>query len=148
MIDALALALTLTLTTPTEDRTVHPSRSDRATVMTGIGPSLYQGKWYDPADDDRRRCILARESHGNYRAANSTSSARGGYQFLDSQWRDSLVWMMLADEPKPSPHRREIRELRDQPIHTWNRYWQDRAFWTVWRYGDGAHHWAYPPKPC
>lgn len=148
-----SILLTMTLLIPTsatahDHRTVHPSRSSSAHDMTGLRPSLYTGKWYKPSDEDRRRCIVLRESHANYRAANRSSSARGAYQFLDRQWRHSLVWMMLDDEHKGSPLRPILRALRDREISQWNRYWQDRAFWTVWRHGKGAHHWRYPPKPC
>ena len=34
-----------------------------------------------------------------------------------------------------------LEALRKIPASKWNRYWQDRAFWTVWRNGDGAGHW-------
>ena len=27
--------------------------------------------------------------------------------------------------------------------HWWNRYWQDRAFWTIWRKGKGSFHWRH-----
>lgn len=148
MILATTLALTLTLTpaaTPTDgiDRV-----ETRASDMRGIEPSLYKGKWFNPKHEGTRRCIIQRESRGNYRAANKSSSARGAYQFLDSQWRDGLVWMMLDEEPKGSPLRDEIKALRDTPIHKWNRYFQDRAFWTAYRHGQGSHHWHYPPVPC
>lgn len=116
---------------------------------TGIYPSLYKGKWYSPKHDPFRRCIMKRESRGNYRAANPNSSARGAYQFLDSQWRDGLVFMMLKEERRTDGHlKKEIRTLFDKPIHKWSRYYQDRAFWTAFRYGDGAHHWHYSGSPC
>lgn len=120
-----------------------------AKSTNGIHPSLYKGKWYSPKHDDFRRCIMHRESRGNYRAANSRSSARGAYQFLDKQWRDGLVWMMLKEEKRTGGRKKkEIRALRDKPIHKWNRYYQDRAFWTAFRKGDGARHWHYPGSPC
>ena len=34
-----------------------------------------------------------------------------------------------------------VQKLRKTPMNQWNRYWQDRAFWTVWRNGNGKHHW-------
>lgn len=120
-----------------------------ANEPVGIFPSLYQGKWFSPKHDSFRRCIMQRESRGNYKAANRTSSARGAYQFLDSQWRDGLVWMMIKEERKTNGSLiPELRELFDRPIHKWSRYYQDRAFWTAFRFGDGAHHWHYPGSPC
>lgn len=114
------------------------------TSMVGYSQSSYQGKWYHPKWEDERKCIMQRESRFNYRAANSTSSARGAYQFLDSQWRDGLVWMMLDE----GGNVKEIKSLRDKPIHKWSRYYQDRAFFTAWRHGDGKHHWYYPGHNC
>lgn len=114
------------------------------TSMVGYSQSSYQGKWYHPKWEDERKCIMQRESRFNYRAANSTSSARGAYQFLDSQWRKGLVWMMLDE----GGHVKEIKSLRNKPIHKWSRYYQDRAFFTAWRHGDGKHHWHYPGQNC
>jgi hypothetical protein len=37
---------------------------------------------------------------------------------------------------------KQIRGLREKPIKEWNRYFQDRAFWTAWRHGAGAKHWT------
>lgn len=114
--------------------------SGAAQDMMGFEPSLYTGKWFDPKWEDSRKCIMHRESRFNYRAANSTSSARGAYQFLDSKWRDGLVWMLLPEARKAGLEN-EVEALRDIPIHKWNRYWQDAAFYTAWRHGEGAKHW-------
>lgn len=125
--------------------TGHPANSPAASDMKGIEKSLYRGEHYKPKRwEEFRLCVIRRESRGDYRAANRTSSARGAYQFLDRSWRDSLVWMLLPE------HRRhglakEVKALRDKPIHRWNRYWQDAAFWTVieakpgnWRHWQGG----------
>ena len=117
--------------------------------MQGYEPSLYEGKWHSPKHEGFRKCIMKRESHYNYRAANKSSSARGAYQFLDRSWRIPLTHMMIHEDKKTGGYRTpEIRDLRDKPIHHWNRYWQDRAFWTAFRYGDGKHHWNYAGSPC
>lgn len=136
------LSLPLLFAQPALAGETHPALSDEALDRTGIKESLYQGKHYNPHRwETFRHCVIQRESRGSYRAANVTSSARGAYQFLDSQWRDSLVWMLLPE------HRRdgladEVRDLRDKPIHHWNRYWQDAAFWTVMNASaDSWRHW-------
>jgi hypothetical protein len=36
----------------------------------------------------------------------------------------------------------QIRQLKHVPIRKWSRYFQDRAFYTAWRHGKGAKHWA------
>jgi len=123
----------------------HPAKSADARNLMGIDESLYQGKHYNPARwETFRRCVIHRESRGNYRAANKSSSARGAYQFLDRSWRQSLVWMLLPEHRKQGLAN-EVRSLRDKPIHEWNRYWQDAAFWTVinahpsnWRHWRGG----------
>ena len=114
--------------------------SGAAQDMQGFEPSLYTGKWFDPKWESTRKCIMHRESRHNYRAANRVSSARGAYQFLDRQWRDGLVWMLLP-EAREIGLAKEVKALRNKPIHKWNRYWQDAAFYTAWQHGDGKHHW-------
>ena len=123
----------------------HPATTPEARDMKGIDASLYRGKHYNPNRwEEFRLCVIHRESRGNYRAANKTSSARGAYQFLDNSWRDSLVWMLLPEHRKQglAP---QVKALRAKPIHKWNRYWQDAAFWTVinakpgnWRHWQGG----------
>lgn len=121
-----------------------PADGISQTEQFGFRTSEYQGKWYHKKWEKTRKCIMDRESNHNYKAANRSSSARGAYQFLDSQWRHSLVWMML----KEGGNKTEIKALRDKPIHKWSRYYQDRAFFTAWRHGEGRHHWYYPGHAC
>ena len=115
-----------------------------ASSTKGYAPSLYEGKWYDKKWEDERKCIMRRESRYNYRATNSSSSAAGAYQFLDSQWRDGLVWMMLDEGGNKS----QIKSLRNKPINKWSRYYKDRAFFTAWRHGKGAKHWYHDGIRC
>lgn len=117
--------------------------SNLADDMKGFEPSLYRGEWYDKKWEGIRKCIMFRESRFYYRAANKSSSARGAYQFLDSQWRDGLVWMMLKESSKTKDGLyKDIKKLFNSPIHSWSRYYQDRAFFTAWRHGEGAKHWS------
>lgn len=125
------------------------ARSDTAQDMKGYEPSLYRGKWFDKKWENSRKCIMSRESHFSYHAANRSSSARGAYQFLDSQWRDGLVWMMLKESKKTKDGlSAEIKTLFDKPINKWSRYYQDRAFYTAWQHGKGSKHWYYPGHNC
>lgn len=140
MFGSIMLTVAL-LVTPAADITAKSAAlSGAAQDMRGYEPSLYTGKWFNPKWESTRRCIMQRESRHNYRAANPRSSARGAYQFLDSQWRDSLVWMLLPEHRKLGLAS-EVKALRKKPIHKWNRYWQDAAFYTAWRHGEGKHHW-------
>jgi len=123
----------------------HPADMPDAQDMRGFEPSLYQGKWYDKKWESTRKCIMKRESRFDYRAANKRSSARGAYQFLDSQWRVSLTHMLM---PEHKDRKKEVKALRKKPIHKWNRYWQDAAFYVAWQRGKGANHWFYQGKVC
>ena len=105
-----------------------------------ITPTTYTGKHYEPEWEDWRKCVVWRESRDNPKAANRRSSARGLYQFLDSQWRRSLTYMIM---PEHRDQRDKVKALRRKPIHKWPRYWQDAAFWTVLNDGKGAKHWNY-----
>lgn len=132
---------------------VHPAFSRAAGDMVGFEPSLYRGQWYDKSAESTRKCIMFRESRFHYRTQNPTSSAAGAYQFLDRPWRLPLTYMMI-DEERSLPGKpnkqiiNEIRDLRNTNIANWNRYWQDRAFWTAWRFGAGAKHWYHPGIRC
>ncbi len=119
------------------------AHSTQAQDWKGFEPSLYTGKWFNPEDENVRECISFRESRHNYRGTNSKSSAQGNYQFIDASWRDSLTYMMIHESRENGDGLiSEIRELRNKPISEWNRYYQDRAFWTAWQHGAGAKHWA------
>ena len=141
MIGSVLLAATL-LVAPADGLT---AQEQLAQSTQGYAESLYQGKWYHKKWEDERKCIMKRESHYNYKAANKSSSARGAYQFLDSQWRESLTHMLM---PEHKNRRDEVLELREKPIHKWSRYWQDAAFFVAWRHGEGRHHWHYSGGNC
>lgn len=119
--------------------------SPDAQDLRGYEKSLYRGKYYHKDQERFRQCVMKRESHHNYKAANRSSSARGAYQFLDNNWRDGLVHMMIK-ESKKKDHglEKKMKKLFDKPIHKWNRYWQDRAFFTALNYNgkwSGKKHW-------
>ena len=114
-----------------------------------MSKSKYRGKWFDPKLADCREAIGMRESGLSYRAANPVSSARGFYQFLDSQWRESLVHILRPEIKKDYPLRRETLEsLVDKPIHKWPAFYQDAAFYTVVVKHDGLKHWSPVPAAC
>ncbi len=123
------------------DREAAHARGSRMAVdLMGWQQSLYQGKWFMPGKEDVRRCILDRESNFNYRATSGVY--HGAYQMSAALARGA-TWMMQPEV------RREMGEegvaiveaLRKLTPNRWNRYWQDRAFWTIWRNGEGASHW-------
>ena len=121
-----------------------------ASAESPMAKSLYRGKYWTPTMSDCREAIMQRESRFNYRAANSTSSARGAYQFLDSQWRESLVHMMRKETREDYPERLErLEQLNDTPIHRWPRWFQDHAFYRVANgTPNGLKHWSPRPAAC
>ena len=145
LVTALLAGLLLSTTPATAEQT----SVDKKARWLGYQPSLYLGEWHSPEHEEFRECIMYQESRFNYRAANKTSSARGAYQFLDRAWRVSLTYLMIPEEKKSGGHRlKEIRDLRDKPIHEWSRYWQDRAFWVAFRFGEGKQHWYIAGSRC
>ena len=110
--------------------------------MRGVMPSLYRGKWYSPRYEKSRRCIVRRESDANYRAVSAGGLYRGAYQ-MNRRLAVSATYAMQREvrrEIGPAAAAK-VAKLRSIPTQTWNRYWQDRAFWTIMRKGKGASHW-------
>ena len=138
--------------TPTTEYRIATSKD--AHDRSGYETSLYRGKYYYSDQETFRKCVMYRESRYGYTSTNSSSSASGAYQFLDRQWRDGLVYMMIR-ESKRYGHGLEVelKSLFDMPINKWNRYFQDRAFFTALNYENkwsGKHHWRFtvPGTSC
>ncbi len=113
----------------------------------GYEPSLYTGKWYMPGLEDTRQCIIERESHANYRASNGVF--HGAYQ-MSAALGDGAAWMMQREVRKELGDQGVdlMQQLRRTTPNNWSRYWQDRAFWTIWRNGAGRHHWGSGISGC
>ncbi|MDO8732315.1 MAG: hypothetical protein Q7L55_07060 [Actinomycetota bacterium] len=114
----------------------------KATDMHGVLDSLYKGKWFNAKDEDARRCIVKHETGGNYESVSSGGTYRGAYQ-MNRGLAVGVTWTMqnevrkdLGDEAAAL-----VPALRNAPTQTWNRYWQDRAFWTIWHNGEGSGNW-------
>jgi len=108
---------------PTGERNTKVSRS-----MSGIRSSAYVGKYYSARYERTRKCIVRKESGGNYRIASRTGKYRGAYQF-NAQLASATAKKMGR------------RDLAGKPFNTWSRFDQDKAFWTVWNHGRGRGHW-------
>lgn len=137
------------------ERGVVTERGSRHPSMNGVRASAYRGKYYRGGLGEQfRRCVLERESHGHYGSRSTVSTAQGGYQFLASQWQESLPYMLrpeLIEIHGERLGRRVYRALRDTPIYKWPRFYQDAAFFTVlhWDYPfSGAEHWYLPGSSC
>lgn len=140
---AAAAAAILIATSPAAYTGTDAAASD----MHGIQASSYHGRFYSPAAERFRLCVIARESRGHYRAAND-SGHHGGYQFNDAAWRVSLTHMMRTER---DALRTVVIRLRAKPINQWPRYWQDRAFFTALNYQgpfSGWRHWHLAGSRC
>lgn len=74
-----------------------------------------------------RLCIVDRESGGNPRAENASSTASGLYQFLDSSWRGFGGYAHASSAPSSV---------------------QTRKFYLVFDGGRGRGNWSLPGKQC
>ena len=95
--------------------------------------SQYRGWHFEAKYEPFRRCILARESGGNYRSDGPWGS--GGFQFIQSTWDRA---MKFADYPEWVGVRPYLAPV----------YVQEEAFWVTENpYPKksglrGAHHWS------
>ena len=128
--------------------TAHAFGSKKSRDLIGYEVSLYQGKWYMPKREKLRKCLSKIESHHHYKAGRG-GTYRGAYQFSRPLTR-GVTWMMQPEVRKEMGDAGLdlIQKLRKKPMNKWNRYWQDRAFWTVWKKGEGRSHWRSGKGRC
>lgn len=114
----------------------------KASDKHGVAQSLYTGKWFKAKFERKRRCIVRKETGGNYNSVSSNGQYRGAYQ-MSRSLAVGAAWMMEPEVKKElgAAAAATVAKLRKVPIQQWNRYWQDRAFWTIWRHGKGKSHW-------
>jgi hypothetical protein len=106
--------------------------SGGATNDYGIADSAYTGPYFDPAYESTRKCIVRRESGGNYGIVSSNGMYYGAYQFSRSTGDATARSMGRGD-------------LVGTPVNQWSRAEQDQAFWTLWNHGAGRGHWGTAP---
>lgn len=110
--------------------------------------SLYQGRWYSEKHNAARVCIRGRESNHRYEAVSSTGKYRGAYQF-SPELTVGAGWQIQKELRATGTPKREAiaigRILRAHKMNQWAPYWQEMAFWLVWRKGEGRSHWPTGP---
>jgi murein DD-endopeptidase MepM/ murein hydrolase activator NlpD len=115
---------------PAGERNRKVSRS-----LRGVRASAYIGKYYNSRFERTRRCIVRRESGGNYRISSPGGRYRGAYQFN-------------AGLARATARKMGRKDLAGKPISSWSRFEQDKAFWVVWNHGRGAGHWRSTRHRC
>jgi len=112
-----------------------------AADRSGFATSLYQGAWFMPSVEPIRKCIMDRESNFSYTAVGA-GTYFGAYQ-MNRNLAIGATHAMEAEVRKElgAEGVRILRSLRQTTPNHWNRYWQDRAFYTIWHKGAGKGNW-------
>jgi len=112
-----------------------------AADRSGFATSLYQGAWFMPSVEPIRKCIMDRESNFSYTAVGA-GTYFGAYQ-MNRNLAIGATHAMEAEVRKEMGAEgvRILRSLRQTTPNHWNRYWQDRAFYTIWHKGAGKGNW-------
>lgn len=146
MFAPLILTAALLVPTTTPDVNIPVKAGKTWEVQTGVKDSLYTGKYFDPTQEKKRKCIVKRESNGHYFSTNRRGNYFGAYQMTPAL-AIGAGWMMRAELRTMYGSERGTliaRELRATPAHKWHRFYQDMAFYTIanWKgTGTGLKHW-------
>lgn len=114
-----------------------------------VPDTAYTGHYYRVNQAEPfRKCVAWRESR-NVRTAVSRGGHRGLYQ-MTPELGVGAAWMMRMDPSDPISRAQRVR-LQAMPITSWSRYWQDRAFYTVFNArgaASGWRHWYLSGSRC
>lgn len=122
-------------------------RSAATTDMRGVERSLYRGRFFHPQAEEKRLCIVRRESEGHYDVINPGGNYFGAYQVSRPLAR-GVSYMLVGEHREllgPERAKRILADLRETPMNEWPRYWQDAAYHTIMNWEgplSGASHWA------
>lgn len=115
--------------------------------LHGVEGSLYRGRYFRPVSEEKRLCIVKRESEGFYDVVNPGGNYFGAYQ-VSRDLAEGATYMMAKEHRAlmgDATAKQVLAELRSTPMHEWPRYWQDAAFHTIMNWEgplSGASHWA------
>ena len=111
-----------------EEEAARKAAANRPTNDYGIADSAYIGSYYSASYESTRKCIVRKESGGNYGVVSSNGLWHGAYQFTIGTGNNAARQMGRPD-------------LVGTPANRWTRAEQDQAFWTIWNHGAGRHNW-------
>lgn len=115
--------------------------------MRGVEKSLYRGRYFNAQAEEKRLCIVKRESEGFYDVINPGGNYFGAYQ-VSRALAEGVTYMMAKEHKKlmgEAQAKEVLAALRAKPMNRWSRYWQDAAFHTIMNWErplSGASHWA------
>ena len=118
-----------------------PWETRAARDIDGYRHSTYTGRYFAPNREQYRLCVVQRESGGNY--DEGTYGHTGAYQMTYSLAQGAISTMLPEVRATyGSAGVEALEDLRGVPVHQWNRFWQDAAFWTIFNFGAGWRHWS------
>lgn len=128
------------------------AHSPAAKDKRGAEPSLYRGIYFHPDQERFRLCVGNREGSFAYMVrGGGGNNYYGTYQF-HKNFQNGIPYMMAKESRRTGDGLvKDILKLRYIPINKWNRYYQDRAFFTVVNYDgkwSGKHHWNSRSHSC
>lgn len=121
--------------------------SEATRDMRGVEKSLYRGRFFNQRAEERRLCIVKRESEGFYDVVNPGGNYFGAYQ-VSRALAEGATYMMAKEHKVlmgEATAKEVLADLRSKPMNRWPRYWQDAAFHTIMNWEapmSGASHWA------
>lgn len=116
--------------------------------LKGIESSLYRGEFFKPSLENKRKCIVKRESEGYYSVRGGGGNNYYGAYQMSEELAQGATWMMLPEHKKllgEKEAKRVLAKLRETPPNKWPRYYQDAAFSTIFNWestASGAFHWG------
>ncbi len=118
-----------------------PWQSRAAEDIRGYRASAYTGTYFLKTREQYRLCVVQRESGGNYDEA--TGAHTGAYQMTSTLSEQALDTLRAEiGDRYGKKGLAALADLKGTPIHTWNRFWQDAAFWAGFDRGAGWRHWS------
>ena len=134
LIATLALALTLPAgAASAADEWTYRNPAQPSKNPDDLKDSQYRGWHYERKHEGFRKCVMARESGGNYKANGNLGS--GAYQFIQSSWNTAMERANMPEWIGVRPHKAPP-------------FVQDAGFWVMAnpypkKKGlHGRHHWS------
>ncbi|MDP1878009.1 MAG: hypothetical protein Q8M17_10700 [Actinomycetota bacterium] len=128
------------------------AQSSRGQDTQGPLPSLYRGVYFHADQERFRLCVGQREGRFTYTVRGGGGGNYFGTYQLSAALARGASWMMAAESRSTHDGLRKVaRALHGILANHWNRYWQDRAFYTILNHDhrwSGWRHWQLNGSYC